>query len=132
MKTIKHLLEHKKGYLFLAVFWTLFIAYLCLTDFNKLPNIKIGGLDKSVHFILHFFFTLFWYLYLSSMKSSKKNLILYVFIASVLYGSLIEIAQGLFTTTRKADVLDVFANSIGAVLASLAIHLKLYFFKKVD
>ncbi len=108
------------------------MAYLCLTDFNKLPNIKIGGLDKSVHFILHFFFTLFWYLYLSSIKSSKKNLILYVFIGSVLYGSLIEIAQGLFTTTRKADVLDVFANSIGSILASFAIHLKFYFFKRVD
>jgi VanZ family protein len=125
-------LEHKKGYLFLAVFWTLFMAYLCLTDFNKLTNIKIGGLDKSVHFIFHFFFTLFWYLYLKSMKSSKKILILYVFIASVLYGSLIEIAQGLFTTTRKADVLDVFANSIGAILACLTIYIKLYFFKRED
>jgi VanZ family protein len=130
VKTIKHLLEHKKGYLFLAVSWTLFIAYLCLSDFNKLPNIKIGGLDKSVHFILHFFFTLFWFLYLKSIPSKQRNLILFVFIASVLYGSLIEIAQGIFTTTRKSDILDVFANSIGSFFACLTIHINYFFLRK--
>jgi VanZ family protein len=123
-------LEHKKGYLFLAVSWTLFIAYLCLTDFNKLPTIKIGGLDKSVHFILHFFFTLFWYLYLKSTQKIRNHLVIVVIIASVLYGSLIEVAQGLFTTTRKSDVMDVLANSVGTTGACLVIYLMLHFSKK--
>lgn len=40
-----------------------------------------------------------------------------VVIASVIYGGIIEIAQGLFTTTRQADIVDVLANTIGAILA---------------
>lgn len=117
VKTIKNLLERKKGYLWLAIMWTLFMAYLCLTDFNKLPTIRIGGLDKSVHVILHFFFTSLWYLYLSSSRIIKKNQVLVVGIASVFYGAIIEVAQALFTTTRKADVVDVFANSVGTIAA---------------
>ena len=113
----------------MAVSWTLFIAYLCLTDFNKLPSIKIEGIDKSVHFVLHFFFTLFWYLYLKSTQKTRGNLVVVVIIASVLYGSLIEVAQGLFTTTRKADVMDVLANSVGTTGACLVIYFMSHFSK---
>ena len=38
---------------------------------------------------------------------------------SIIYGCLIEIAQGLFTTTRQADLKDVLANFTGAMLAVL-------------
>lgn len=117
VKTIKYLLEHKKGYLWLAIIWTLFMAYLCLTDFNKVPKIRISGIDKSVHVVLHFFFTLLWYLFLKSSRAVKKNQLLIIGIASVLYGSAIEVAQAVFTTTRKADVLDVLANSVGTIIA---------------
>lgn len=110
-------MEHKKGYLWLAIIWTLFMAYLCLTDFNKVPKIRISGIDKSVHVVLHFFFTLLWYLFLKSSRAVKKNQLLIIGIASVLYGSAIEVAQAVFTTTRKADVLDVLANSVGTIIA---------------
>ena len=40
---------------------------------------------------------------------------------SFFYGIAIEIMQGLFTTTRSADVLDVLANVTGAILASVTI-----------
>jgi VanZ family protein len=113
-------LEHKKGYFYLAALWTLFIAYLCLTDFDKLPTIKIGGLDKSVHFILHFFFTLLWYLYLKSAFKTKW-IIAFVVLLDVAYGSLIEVGQTLFTITRKGDVLDILANSVGTAAAVIVI-----------
>ena len=93
------------------------MAYLCLTDFNKVPKIRISGIDKSVHVVLHFFFTLLWYLFLKSSRAVKKNQLLIIGIASVLYGSAIEVAQAVFTTTRKADVLDVLANSVGTIIA---------------
>jgi VanZ family protein len=115
-------LEHKKGYFYLATLWTLFIAYLCLTDFSKIPKIKIGGLDKSVHFILHFFFTLLWYLYVKSATKIKWN-IAFVVIADLMYGSLIEVGQAFLTITRKADVLDVLANSVGTAAAVIVIYI---------
>jgi VanZ family protein len=129
--TIKRLLEHKKGYFYLAALWTLFIAYLCLTDFDKLPTIKIGGLDKSVHFILHFFFTLLWYLYLKSVFKTKW-IIAFVVLLDVAYGSLIEVGQTLFTITRKGDVLDILANSVGTAAAVIVIYLVTRFYSRED
>ena len=118
--TIKRLLEHKKGYLYVASLWTLLIAYLCLTDFNKLPTVRISGLDKSVHFILHFVFTLLWYLYVKSTMKIKWN-IAFVVMLDFVYGSLIEVGQAFFTITRKSDVLDVLANSVGTAAAVIVI-----------
>jgi VanZ family protein len=40
-----------------------------------------------------------------------------VFLASVLYGIAIEVAQELFTATRHADFFDVMANTTGAFIA---------------
>jgi VanZ family protein len=51
-------------------------------------------------------------------------------IASIIYGSLIEIAQGVFTTTRKADILDVLANTLGSMLAVALIFVLLQFSSK--
>lgn len=127
--TIKRLLEHKKGYLYLASLWTLLIAYLCLTDFNKLPTIKISGLDKSVHFILHFVFTLLWYLYVKSTIKLKWS-IAFVVLLDVVYGSLIEVGQSFFTITRKADVLDILANSVGTAAAVIIIYVFPRLFKR--
>ena len=124
-------MEHKKGYFYLAALWTLFIAYLCLTDFDKLPTIKIGGLDKSVHFILHFFFTLLWYLYLKSVFKTKW-IISFVVLLDVAYGSLIEVGQTLFTITRKGDVLDILANSVGTAAAVIVIYLVTRFYRRED
>lgn len=131
MTTIKRLLEHKKGYFYLASLWTLFIAYLCLTDFNKLPTIKIGGLDKSVHFILHFFFTLLWYLYVKSTLKIKWN-IAFVVLLDVVYGSLIEVGQTLFTITRQGDVLDILANSVGTAAAVIVIYVFPRLYRRED
>ena len=51
-------------------------------------------------------------------------------IASIIYGSLIEMAQGVFTTTRKADIMDVLANTLGSILAVVVILLDLKFLSK--
>ena len=124
-------MEHKKGYFYLAALWTLFIAYLCLTDFDKLPTIKIGGLDKSVHFILHFFFTLLWYLYVKTTFKTKWN-IAFVVLLDVAYGSLIEVGQTIFTITRKGDALDILANSVGTAAAVTVIYLITRFYRRED
>lgn len=132
---IRNLLGHKYFYLWLAELWTVLIAVLCLESSKKLPSIGIKSADKYVHFMFYFVFTILWFLYLIKKNNYVKNTInpalIKVFIAALLYGISIEIAQSLFTVSRKGDVLDVLANTIGAITAVFL--LRLYantFFKK--
>ena len=46
-----------------------------------------------------------------------------VFLAALFYGVLIEIAQTVFTVSRKGDVLDVLANTTGSVTAAFLLRL---------
>ena len=55
-----------------------------------------------------------------------------VVVIDVVYGSLIEVGQAIFTTTRKADVLDVLANSVGTAAAVIVIYIFQHFQRKVD
>ena len=103
----------------MAIAWTVFIAYLCLASFNSLPKIGIGGADKYVHVVVYFVFALLWSCHLRTKEPCSNSALVKVLFAAIIYGSAIEIAQGTFTTTRKADVLDVLANTFGAVLAIL-------------
>ncbi|MFT3793512.1 VanZ family protein [Flavobacterium sp.] len=114
----KNLLAHKHFWLTLAIVWTLVIAVLCLVSFKKLPTVKLTGADKYVHAVFHLVFTGLWFLYL---RFQNGRALAKAFFASVAYGILIEIMQGLFTQTRKADLKDVLANITGALLAVMVI-----------
>lgn len=98
----------------LAIGWTLVIAVLCLVSFKKLPSVKLAEADKYVHAAFHGIFTLLWFAYLRNIASKP---LLKVFLGSLLYGGLIEILQGAFTATRKADFQDIAANTFGALVA---------------
>jgi len=121
VKPIQHLLELKNLYLCLAIGWTLLIAILCLVSFNNLPTIGIGGADKYVHFIFHFVFTLLWFMYVKTRYPNPS--LSKIGLTSLGYGISLEIAQGLFTTTRSADIFDVMANATGAGIAIVVILL---------
>jgi len=133
-------LEHKYFYLWLAEIWTLLIAYLCLTSAKNLPNVEIinkmglQSIDKYVHFTLHFVFSILWFQYLRNKNSNTnkplQGILAKVLLASFIYGVLIEIAQSLFTTTRQGDVLDVMANTSGAIVAIGILFLRFSYFKK--
>lgn len=120
VKPTNNLSGHNKLYLCLAILWTLFIAVLCLESSSDLPNlgISVSNIDKYVHFIFHFGFTVLWFLY---WKTRNGVSLFKIFTASLLYGVAIEVAQGVFTTTRTADVADVFANVCGSTAAVIAI-----------
>lgn len=100
--------------------WTLAIGVACLITLSGLPKVKVENADKAVHFAMHFGFALLWLLYLRTKNEAKATvLILNVLLASLAYGTAIELAQQMLTTTRMADVYDVLANSLGAVAGSL-------------
>lgn len=83
-------------------------------------EIPIPNKDKYVHFLFYFIFVSLWYLFLNKKNPNPKNKIV-VLISAISFGILMEICQGLFTTTRTPDILDVLANSVGAIFGLLFI-----------
>ena len=83
-------------------------------------SIPIANKDKYVHFIFYFCFTIFWLTYLQKRKYNIWNEIL-VLLFAIGYGILMEVLQGTLTTYRSPDVLDVVANSTGAMFGVLFI-----------
>jgi glycopeptide antibiotics resistance protein len=108
-------LEHKKKYLFLAISWTVFITYLSLANVHSLGvTLKIPNKDKIVHFVFYFVFYFLWYH--SSFFNLSKNKKIILLIIAILYGIGIEILQAISENGRHADILDVMANTTGALI----------------
>jgi VanZ family protein len=119
----------KNKFLFAALLWTIVVTVLSLITINSTigSEIKIEYKDKYVHFIFYFVFVILWIFYSRSKKFSKRNSLIILF-SAIGYGILMEIFQGTFTKTRTADVLDVLANSTGALFGLL--FMKILFKKK--
>lgn len=123
MKPTKNLLVLKQIYFLAALFWTGIIAFFCLVKFSDVPFKGVSNLDKLVHVFFHFVFTILWYLYFKKKSKSInfKNLLMISFLLSVFFGVSIELLQKYLTTTRNGDVLDVLANTSGAIIAVFGI-----------
>ena len=118
----------KAVYTTLFISWVLLVTVLSLFDFD--PNdegIPIPYLDKLVHFVFYLLFVILGGLMWQSGKpvhATLKKTILWVVIA-VLYGLLMEALQDLLPIDRSAEIFDVLANTLGAVMGGLLI--KTYF-----
>ena len=124
MKLTNNLLVLNKIYLILALIWTTIVTFLCLINNNELPIPKFEkNTDKLGHMVFHIGITSLWFLYFKYKFVNVKTALIQAFLFSFVYGILIEIAQGLFTTTRSTDILDVAANTTGALLVVTAILL---------
>jgi VanZ family protein len=123
----------KQFLLIWAIICSGIITYFCLTDSSNIPVVNFPNIDKIVHFCFHFGFTISWILFFKKefvgkgAEDFKAYLISFIF--SVFFGITIEILQNAITTTRAADVTDILANALGAVIAVFtAIALK----KQID
>lgn len=118
--------KRRKIFFWSALSWTGVILYLCLIKSSSIPEFDIANLDKLAHVFFHFVFVTLWYLYLEIYlkKTEKKKLLVILFLMSFCFGTTIEILQGLFTITRNGDVIDVLANTTGAVFGLLLILIK--------
>jgi VanZ family protein len=103
-----------------------FITILSLISFegdNSL-DITIPHFDKLVHFSFYFIAGVLGGLFgreISKGQSSKLKILGISFVGLVLYGIIIEVLQSYLTTYRSAELLDVLANSVGALLGTLLI-----------
>jgi len=74
-----------------------------------------------VHFTFYFVFVILWCQFVKGYKPINKTKLIVLF-SAIGYGILMEICQGLFTTTRTADILDVLANSFGATVGLIIFY----------
>lgn len=123
----------------------LLIATLSLMPAQEFPETDIQFADKWAHWVMYGFLTLVMgiecilrdeYLRAKTFahgkeENSHKNKgtvirqFLLIFIIASAFGGLMELGQAYLTTTRHGDLLDVYANSFGA-LCAVAI---LFFFR---
>jgi len=61
-------------------------------------------------------------------KKAFTQHVKYIFIGCIAFGIIIEILQGITTTYRTSSFLDVVANTLGVVFASIVFH---FFEKKI-
>ncbi len=122
MKLTQRLLAHNKKLLYVAVFYTLLVTAMCLrtaTILLKIPK----GFDKLGHICFHIGMVVVWFLYLKFRKPLIKTskTLLQCLILSLFFGIAIEFCQHYFTTTRTADINDVFANIFGSLIGVVVI-----------
>ncbi|MDH3321631.1 MAG: VanZ family protein [Flavobacteriaceae bacterium] len=114
---IKKLLEHNA--ITLAIIATVIIAFLSLTSVPKIDlGLKLKSGDKYIHALAYFILSSVWYFALYE-KLKKVRFKIFVIFALIFYGIILEALQGGLTNYRTADFMDVLANIIGIVMATL-------------
>jgi VanZ family protein len=77
-------------------------------------------IDKLVHLFIFLVLNFLWLLYVNNVLNDTKPIVLlFILIACLFYGILIEVIQELFVLSRGAEVLDVIADLLGASLGLL-------------
>jgi len=110
--------------------WVVTITILSLFSFSEFDDsgIRIPYLDKITHFIFHLIFVVLGSLFLKEKKGEafqpNKGIVI-ILIVAIFYGILIEVLQHIMPFGRAAEIWDVLANTMGAILGGLLI--KKYF-----
>jgi VanZ family protein len=126
LKFIKSLLENNAIYI--AVFFTISILFgsLVKPEFIVVESISVS--DKTHHFIAYFLLMLSW-LYAFFKKEKFQENVKYLILGCFIFGIIIEILQGVITSYRTASYLDIIANTLGVLLATVIFHV---FEKKIN
>lgn len=120
---IKLLLKYS---LLLAILWTLIIFILCSTPGHFIPTtnwLELLSFDKFVHASIFFTLTFLWLLVGFKKNKLSLSFMIFIIIACIGYGGLLEIMQAKAFSERSGDWLDFMANSFGCLMG-------LWFFSK--
>ena len=102
------------------------ITVLSLVSFksDNTPDISIPFFDKLVHFTFYFIASILGGLFgreISKGHIAKAKVLGIFFVGLIFYGIIIEVLQSKLTTYRSGELMDVMANSAGALLGTLLI-----------
>lgn len=127
-----------------ACLYTGLITYLSLINLADTPVSQLGIGDKVMHTGAYFGLAFLWLLFaiFNSENESFAKKVVIICIACIVFGTFIEVLQHMLTEYRQLDLLDVLANSIGAIVAGtlvwlfkeilirLKVKINLFFLKK--
>lgn len=108
----------------IAILWAIIILVLCgmpPQDVDKVKFIDFPHIDKVVHFCLYFVMGVLVVAVLSlngTLKKSKWLLLVSISICFI-YGWIIEIFQQVLFTGRSYEVMDIVADTAGAIVGVL-------------
>lgn len=102
-----------------AVIYTIALTILSLISVKGIPSFGTDYDDKFYHVLAYFVLTMVWYLALGLNQNKRK--IVYIALGCIVFGIIIEAIQGKLTLHRVWDLLDIVANLIGVVIATLYI-----------
>ena len=92
---------------FLIIFFSVIPIQIRITE-----NYNFFSLDKFLHFLTYFVYTIS--IYVSLFRElSFKNPKLRSMVISFLVGFILELIQGYFLTHRSFEILDIFSNCTG-------------------
>lgn len=80
---------------------------------SSVPKLGSSFDDKIYHFGAYAVLIVLWYNFFK--QTSLKHKVLVSAVIAVMYGIIIEVCQGAFTTYRTEDIADVLANSLGVL-----------------
>ncbi|MCF6307599.1 MAG: VanZ family protein [Flavobacteriaceae bacterium] len=120
-KLIKKLLE-PNTLLVICLLYVLLITIAFL--FPARGSVKVNfiiPLDKIVHSSIYLILAFLWniYFYLTKNKDNIKKSVFAILGLCLAYGIIIEIIQEQFVQFRGADIFDVLANMIGAMVGTI-------------
>ena len=111
--------------LFITICYSTALTIVCLINLSGLSVVGFSNGDKLFHSLAYFILTFLWYgAFFHKFKLNKTKALIYAVLISIIFGIIIEVLQGILTATRDSDIQDVFANTLGAVVASLIIGIK--------
>ena len=96
---------------FLFSFLIIFFSVIPI-QIKSVKNYNFLSLDKVLHFLTYFIYTIL--IYVSLFRElSFKNPKLRSMVISFLVGFILELIQGYFLTHRSFEILDIFSNCTG-------------------
>jgi VanZ family protein len=101
---------------------------------NNDTGIRIPHIDKITHFVFYCVFVVLGTLFLKEKTITTFQLnktVLRILLIAILYGIVIEVLQHIMPYDRAAEILDVLANTIGAIFGGLLIKKYLSLTKKL-
>ena len=112
-------------FLLITILYSIVLTAVCLIDLNGVIEVKISFGDKIFHSLAYVVLTFLWYYtFYYNLNFNKGKALIYAVVISIIFGIVIEVLQGTVTTYRSSDINDVFANSIGSILAAVVLAIK--------
>jgi VanZ family protein len=103
--------------------WTIALLWLSLTPDPPGPTEGFLGWDKLHHAVAYALLTVLSGRFLAALRPVVRRPWLLAATYAFVFGVLMEIAQGLFTTVRQPDVRDAAADLVGAFAVCLIVRL---------